>query len=291
MIAMTQQSIAPGVELTAVFIAASRAIETDRPDGLITDPYAAKFVRAAVLAGCFSGRGFSPGDEIAESIATLMGLRTRYFDTYLTSRAHRARQVVLMAAGLDARAYRLAWPASTTVYELDKPAVLGFKDSVLAAEGAVPACTRHTVGVDLRDNWIPALYAAGFDPRQPTLWLIEGLLMYLPAQAQDGLLNTVVQLSVPGSAIAADHIPDVPTLLADEEFIAASSQAEGYDAKALFNAEPKEDPAIRLNRQGWRTHSVTPTQTLHGRTRILEPLLQLTAHYTTYLVADLPTPV
>lgn len=289
MAAMTQQVIKSGVELTAVFIAASRAIETGRPDRLITDPYAASFVRAARDAGAFSGVGFSPDDEIAQIMATFAGLRSRFFDAYLTSRVTGARQVVLIAAGLDARAYRLAWPAGTTVYEIDKPNMFDFKDAVLAADGAVPACTRRTVGVDLRDDWVSALGEAGFDPGQPTLWLIEGLLMYLPAVAQDALLDTILRLSAPGSALAADYIPDVPALLSHEEFIAESSKSEGFDAKKMFNAEPKEDPAIRLGRLGWVTSSVTSLEVAQAHGRKLQPLFEITAHYSHYLIAELPS--
>jgi methyltransferase (TIGR00027 family) len=278
------QDIRSGVEFTAVFVAASRAIETDDPDGLVSDPWAAKFVRAA-------GRpdGFTPQDGLGQAMAVFMGIRSRFFDTYLTSRTRQSRQIVLLAAGLDARAYRLTWPADTTIYELDQPAVLAFKESVLNAEGAVASCIRRTVGVDLRDDWAGALTGAGFDPTQPTLWLIEGLLMYLSALAQEALLDTVQRLSAPGSAVALEYVPDVSALLTDGDFITASSRAEGFNAKALFQAQPKQDPSIRFSRNGWNSFTVTALDAAQGYARKLPPLTESLARFDSYLIADLQT--
>jgi methyltransferase (TIGR00027 family) len=281
---MTQQDLRSGVELTAVFIAASRAIETEHPDCLVSDPYAAAFVRAASMPG----GGFTARDETGQAMAAFVGIRSRFFDTVLVSRTPIVRQVVLLAAGFDARAYRLQWPATTTVYELDRPAVIDFKEAVLTAEGAVPSCDRRAIGVDLQQDWALALTSAGFDRTQPTLWLAEGLLMYLPSAAQTALLDTIRELSTPGSTVALDHIPDVLSLLADNDFITISSLTEGFDARALFNAEPKQDPAIALSRNGWQTASVTALDVARGYGRELPFLLRITAHYSSYLVADLP---
>jgi hypothetical protein len=105
-------------------------------------------------------------------------IRTRFFDDYLTAAiAARCHQVVLLAAGLDTRALRLAWPAGTRVFEIDLPGVLSFKDSVLAAQGAVPRCERIKVPADLCTDWTAALAEAGFDRSTPAAWLAEGLLI------------------------------------------------------------------------------------------------------------------
>ena len=94
------------------------------------------------------------------------------------------RQIVIPAAGLDSRAYRLAWPDGTVVFELDQPQVLEFKHEVLAGSGDAPTAERREIAVDLRDDWPQALRRSGFDPSRPSAWIVEGLLVYLPAAAQ-----------------------------------------------------------------------------------------------------------
>jgi methyltransferase (TIGR00027 family) len=132
-------------------------------------------------------------------------VRTHFFDTYFADAvAAGIRQVVILAAGLDSRAYRLEWPAGTTVYEIDQPQVVEYKTATLDSAGAISKATRRTVPVDLRDDWPAALSAAGFDRSQPTAWLAEGLLPYLPAEAQDRLFAMLTELSVPGSQVAVE---------------------------------------------------------------------------------------
>ena len=132
-------------------------------------------------------------------------MRTHYFDSYFAEAAAAGiRQVVILAAGLDSRAFRLDWPAGTTVYEIDQPQVVHYKTTTLESAGAAPTADRRTVQVDLRDDWAAALTAAGFDPGQPTAWLAEGLLPYLPAEAQDRLFEILTGLSAPGSRVAVE---------------------------------------------------------------------------------------
>ena len=132
-------------------------------------------------------------------------VRTHFFDAHFAGAvAAGIRQVVILASGLDSRAYRLDWPAGTTVYEIDQPKVLEYKSATLAAHGATPSADRHEVAIDLRQDWPAALIAAGFDPKAPTAWLAEGLLMYLPAEAQDRLFTQITELSAPGSRVAAE---------------------------------------------------------------------------------------
>ena len=113
---------------------------------------------------------------------------------------------MILASGLDTRAYRLPWPADTVVFEIDQPEVIAFKSRTLAELGAEPTAERRTVAIDLREDWPSALQAAGFDPTQPTAWIAEGLLIYLPPDAQDRLFDDITALSAPGSRIATEHM-------------------------------------------------------------------------------------
>ena len=204
--------ITESVGATALGVAAARAAETAQPDPLIRDPFAYLLVCAAgpgwaELAG---GSSLWYGDDehgqtIDQMSRSYQAVRTHFFDEFfgVASRAG-IRQVVILAAGLDSRAYRLYWPSGTAVFEIDQPNVLAYKAATLDAHGAVPNATRHAVAVDLRANWPAALVDAGFQPRQPTAWLAEGLLPYLPADAQDRLFEMVTALSAPGSRIAVE---------------------------------------------------------------------------------------
>jgi methyltransferase (TIGR00027 family) len=194
-----------GVAKTALGVAMVRARESRRGDRLFDDPYAQAFADAAPGA-------FPEEPKTEEQLAALGPLaslgavfyvhaviRTRFFDDYLTAAtAAGCRQVVLLAAGLDTRAFRLAWPQDTRVFEVDLPGVLAFKDTVLAARNAVPRCERTTVPADLRADWTAALAEAGFDRSGPAAWLAEGLLIYLTAAEARRLLTGVGELSAPG---------------------------------------------------------------------------------------------
>lgn len=187
---------------TALFVAALRAQETLRVDRLIDDQYAARFLAAAGASGVSA-----PGDvtKFVGLMADQVALRTRFLDdALLAAAAGGCRQVVLVAAGMDSRAFRLPWPAGVELFELDQPDVLRFKDEVLA--GTEPRCSRRPIGVDLRDDWAKPLRAAGFRVDRPTAWLTEGLLYALTTQAATGLLDTIGSLSGTGSMIAFDHL-------------------------------------------------------------------------------------
>ena len=184
---------------TARWTAATRAYESTREQPLFNDPW------AAALAGD-EGTAWAanrPPDSLAPMI-----LRTRYFDDFLqrVTREYALRQVVLMAAGLDTRAYRLSWPAETNVFELDRPAVLQEKEQILSSVGAKPECTRHTIGVDLTGPWKEALIEGGFEPSQPAVWLLEGFLFYIPNESISRLLNELNRLSASGSWLGFDII-------------------------------------------------------------------------------------
>jgi methyltransferase (TIGR00027 family) len=207
--------ITESVGATALGAAAARAAETDRDNPLIVDPYAKLFLDAAgpgmwsmFSAGALPGEGAEVDPELPARVQAMVDYtasRTVFFDEFfLTAAAAGVRQAVILAAGLDARAWRLPWPHETIVYELDQPKVLEFKTSTLQASGAHPSASYVTVPVDLRRDWPKALQQAGFDASEPTAWSAEGLLQYLPAQAQDLLFDRVKALSAPGSRIAVE---------------------------------------------------------------------------------------
>ncbi|CAJ1508624.1 class I SAM-dependent methyltransferase [[Mycobacterium] holstebronense] len=208
--------LASSVGITATGVAVGRAIASRAAHPLINDPFAEPLVRAVGLdlftrlaSGEIAPEDF--GDQTPMDMARMadnMAARTRFFDDFFEDAgAAGIRQVVILASGLDSRAYRLDWPAGTVVYEVDQPEVIEFKTRVLAEQGAQPTAERRTVSIDLREDWPAALRAAGFDPALPTAWSAEGLLGYLPPDAQDRLLDTVTALSAPGSRIATESMP------------------------------------------------------------------------------------
>jgi methyltransferase (TIGR00027 family) len=189
---------------TGTLVAAIRAEETRRPDRLFEDPFAERLAGEAgrqMLADAIA----TSGDKSTLQIV----VRTRFWDEALLSAVPPVKQVVILAAGLDARAYRLPWPDGTVVYELDQPAVIGAKTATMAQIGATPTAERRTVAIDLRDDWPAALQAAGFDPTAPSAWSAEGLLAYLPPDAQDRLFDNITELSAPGSRLATEFHPDI----------------------------------------------------------------------------------
>jgi methyltransferase (TIGR00027 family) len=149
--------------------------------------------------------------DFGAHFVSFQGARTKYFDAYFAAAADAGvRQIVILAAGLDSRAYRLPWPDGTVVYELDQPRVLAFKREVLDEHGDAPQAERREVAVDLRDDWPAALVAAGFDSSRPSAWIAEGLLIYLPASAQEQLFAGIDALSSPGSRIAVEEGRPMP---------------------------------------------------------------------------------
>ena len=211
--------LASSVGATATMVAAARAMATTADNALINDPFAEPLVRAVgvdfftrLVTGELRPEDLDSDNETVgmQRMTENMAVRTKFFDEFfLTATQAGIRQAVILASGLDSRAYRLAWPAGTTVYEIDQPDVIEFKTRTLAELGAEPTAKRRTVAMDLRYDWPSALIEEGFDPNQPTAWSAEGLLGYLPPAAQDGLLDTITELSAPGSRIALESVPNV----------------------------------------------------------------------------------
>jgi len=272
-----------GVGGTSLGVARARAWESRKPDRLFDDPYAAAFTAAgtaastapdpvaggavaggavaggAVAGGAVAGgrRSTAPGSRRAR-LAFHVIIRTRFYDDYLLAAG--CRQVVLLAAGLDTRAYRLPWPDGVHVYELDLPEVLSFKENVLAGQNAVARCSRTVLPVDLREDWPARLTSAGFDPAVPTAWLVEGLLVYLTAAEASLLLTRVGELSAPGSRVSFER-NNAATVMAEGD----RSGIEDY--AALWKGGLGQDPAGWLGDHGWRTetHELAEVAAAYGR--------------------------
>lgn len=254
--------ITTSVGSTALFVAASRALEARKPDPLAVDPYAEMFCRAVGGDWADLVDGAAPDhllhSTFGEHFVDFQGARTRYFDAYFAAAsAAGVRQIVLLAAGLDSRAYRLPWPDGTVVYELDQPQVLDFKRQVLADRGETPAADRREVAVDLRDDWIGALTAAGFDPHQPTAWLAEGLLMYLPAAAQEDLFAGIDTLSAPGSWTAVEESVPMPSEVFESKRQEERTAGEGDTYFTLVYNERHAPAEDWFAERGW-IPDVTP---------------------------------
>jgi methyltransferase (TIGR00027 family) len=207
--------ITQSVGATALGVAAARAAETESENPLIKDPFARVFVDAAG-EGMWSmysnpkllAKAVELEPDVRNRIQLMidfMATRTAFFDEFFLGAADSGiRQVVILAAGLDARAWRLPWPDGTVVYELDQPKVLEFKSNTLRQHGADPTARLVNVPIDLRQDWPKALQEAGFDPSRSAVWSAEGLVRYLPADAQDLLFERIHSLSAHGSWLASN---------------------------------------------------------------------------------------
>jgi methyltransferase (TIGR00027 family) len=227
--------LASSVGATATMVAAQRAFANR--EGLIDDRFAEPLVRAVgldfiirALDGEIDLEDVDPEFNLRRA-AEGMAVRTRFFDKlFIDAAAAGVRQAVILAAGLDARAYRLPWPDGTTVYEVDQPDVIDFKTKTLADLGAQATADRRTVAIDLRDDWPTALVENGFDTTRPTAWIAEGLLIYLPPDAQDKLFDNITALSVPGSWVATEHVPDIK-MFSDERAQRISERMKKYGSQ------------------------------------------------------------
>ncbi|MET7644314.1 class I SAM-dependent methyltransferase [Streptomyces sp. NPDC005426] len=268
------EGVEGGVGVTALLVAAARAIETHRPDTLAQDIYAEHFVRAAPASAGWPVRPHQVPDGDTNPLwgrfARYFGLRTRVLDDFLLRSVHTgsARQVVVLGAGLDSRAFRLDWPPGSVVFEVDREGVLAFKHKVLDGLSATPRATRVPVPIDLRADWVGALTDAGFDPAAPSVWLAEGLLFYLPTAAETYLIDMVDRLSTEGSALAYEVKLERDLMeYRDSPLYTATARQIGIDLLELFDREPRPDSAGDLERKGWSTAVHTPFDFTrhHGR--------------------------
>jgi methyltransferase (TIGR00027 family) len=275
--------LATSVGATATMVAAARAVATKADNPIIHDQFAEPLVRAVGVdfltrwaSGDLDAADVDADDSTwkLQQMPDAMAARTRFFDAFFTEATQSGiRQAVILASGLDARAYRLDWPTGTTVFEVDQPEVIAFKTQTLADLGASPTTDRRTVAIDLRNDWPAALTEAGFDRTQPTAWIAEGLLGYLPPEAQDSLLDNIAALSADGSRLATEAIPDMPEV--DQDKARALMQqatdkwrAHGFDLnfEELGYQGDRNDVAEYLNGLGWHSNGQPMSQLLaeHG---------------------------
>jgi methyltransferase (TIGR00027 family) len=255
--------LASSVGATATAVAARRAMASKGPNPLLDDPFAEPLVNAVgvdAFIRMMNGQIERVDDDPAftpQRLAEGMAVRTRFFDTFfLDATAAGVRQAVILAAGLDTRAYRLGWPADTVVYELDQPRVIEFKTRTLAELGAAPAADRRTVAIDLRDDWPSALRDNGFDSERPTAWIAEGLLGYLPPDAQDRLFDNITALSCAGSRLGTGYSADIRERIAKRgRQMSERWRRLGLDlnwADLVYDGE-RNDVVQYLTERGWQT--------------------------------------
>lgn len=263
MVTDAQEWVRPsGVWATAVGVARVRALESERQDALFRDPLARAF---ATAGGLLPSSPPLPDDEAARrrrsAVAVSIVVRTRFLDDLLEqASASGVRQVVLLGAGMDSRAFRTAWPEGTRLFEVDTPAPLEFKASVLRRERAVARCERITVAVDLREDWPGALAAAGHDATIPTAWIGEGLLIYLPEDAVELLLARIGEQSAPGSRLGL-------TLGSRGVIERFAAGAQPGSAPSMWVSEMPDDPVGWLAGHGWEAdcHSLRERAVAYGR--------------------------
>jgi methyltransferase (TIGR00027 family) len=266
--------LATSVGATATGVAVGRALASRGANPLIDDPFAEPLVRAVgvdfftrLATGELDPAEVDGGAEWGMAqMAAMMAVRTKLIDDFFTDAAASGiRQAVILASGLDARAYRLGWPSGTTVYEIDQPEVIEFKTRTLHDIGAVPTAERRTVAIDLRQDWPSALRDAGFDAAQPTAWSAEGLLAFLPPEAQDRLLDNITGLSASGSRLVVENMGsggDVATATQDRmREVVESWRRHGFDVEMtdLWYPGDRHDVAQYLNSHGWATSDTKMT--------------------------------
>lgn len=262
-----QWDIVSGVGYTALLVAGWRALHAASEQPLVRDDYARLFIEASAdpyLTDLLANPGSS---EHENAFPRLYGVQTRFFDDFFTAAVDAGiRQAVIVAAGLDSRAYRLEWPTGTTVFEIDLPKVLEFKAQVLSGHGRQAKARRREVAADLRTDWPAALVAAGFDPQRPSAWSLEGLLPYLTSEAHESLFASIGELSASGSRLAIGALGsrlDHEQLAALEESHPGVNVAGDVDFSSLTYENPM-DPAEWLAGHGWAVEPVRNTLDLQA---------------------------
>jgi methyltransferase (TIGR00027 family) len=258
--------LASSVGATATMVAAARALATRAPEPLITDPFAEPLVRAVGIE--FFTKILDGEIPLAESddsrVIDLLAVRTKFFDEFfLDAAAAGIRQAVILASGLDSRAYRLPWPSGTVVFEIDQQTVIDFKTGAMSALGATSGAEHRPVAVDLREDWPAVLRANGFDETRPTAWSAEGLLAYLPPEAQDRLFDEITALSAKGSRVGTEYHPEGAAAIAERNRVMAQQWKDrGFDLDlAALMYQGERNPASEyLAGHGWRVATQTRKQ-------------------------------
>lgn len=263
--------LASSVGATATMVATSRALASRSAKPLIDDPFAEPLVRAVgmdLFTQVLDGQ-IPPEfpDYDADRASEHMAVRTRFYDDFFLNAVRSGiRQVVILASGLDTRAYRLSWPTGTVVYEVDMPEVLDFKADTLAGLAAEPTADRRAVAIDLRDDWPAALRDAGFDPTAPTAWSAEGLLVYLPADAQDKLFDHLTARSAADSQLATEYVPDM-SVFGHKQLQERFEQSSVNIVDLIYQGDRNHVPDY-LGGLGWQSSTRTAEKlyTAHGLT-------------------------
>jgi methyltransferase (TIGR00027 family) len=261
--------LATSVGATATGVAVGRALASRRANPLINDPFAEPLVRAVgvdfftrLASGELDPAELDDGDSAfgMARMSDMMAVRTRFFDEFFMEATQSGiHQAVILASGLDARAYRLRWPAGTTVYEIDQPSVIGFKTRTMQRLDAAPTADRRAVAIDLRQDWPAPLQRAGFDAAQPAAWSAEGLLAFLPPDAQDRLLDNISALSATGSRFASENMPNVnhaqTTMQTQMQTLTDRWRQHGLDLDMsdLWYFGDRNDVDEYLSTHGWDT--------------------------------------
>jgi methyltransferase (TIGR00027 family) len=285
--------IATSVGATAVMVASARAAETASEQPLIRDEFAQMLIDGPELAQLVAKMATTYAADperiaVRAHMVNYQAARTHFFDAYFAAAAAAGiRQHVILASGLDSRAYRLDWPAETVVYEIDQPKVLEYKAATLARHGVKPVADRREVPADLRFDWPKTLRDKGFDPTQRTAWLAEGLLMFLPGEAENRLFADIDALSAPGSRACI------------EDFTFDDAAREAYDQRRVktdelrrrigdenvfdpgdlwYTDDERADPAAWFDARGWRVDTLTGPEYLNrlGRPLPEEPSVAAT---------------
>ncbi|MGV0713959.1 SAM-dependent methyltransferase [Mycolicibacterium sp. XJ662] len=276
--------VTESVGATALGVAWSRAQENASECPLFTDPYAQMFIDAVVAQGWQLPPAYVV--ERIRSIAGYAASRTKWFDEFfIAAGANGIEQVVILAAGLDSRAWRLPWVEETVVYEIDQPKVLAFKAETLRNNDVRPAVRYVQVAIDLRRDWPKALRDAGFDDTEPAAWAVEGLLPYLPAEGQDLLFDRIHELSANGSRIAVESFG---TGFFDADYLAgrreqmrklreqsgAADDENVFDTEDLWYIEERTDLAKWLMEHGWEATTTAAAELMdrYGRSTSDESL-------------------
>jgi methyltransferase (TIGR00027 family) len=250
--------LASSVGATATAVAASRAMASQGPDRLLNDPWADPLVRAVgidTFIKLIDGKLGANHDPVLsrQAMNEQITVRTRFFDDFFIQSG--LGQAVIVASGLDSRPYRLRWPVGSVVYEIDQPKVIEFKSTTMASIGATPTAEHHAVSIDLRDDWPDALHRNGFDETQPTAWIAEGLLVYLPPEAQDRLFDNITALSAPGSQLATEYNPDAGAVIGEgAKTMNAQWREHGFDVDLSQLYYPGERNSVEeyLGGHGWQ---------------------------------------
>ncbi|WP_332519585.1 SAM-dependent methyltransferase [Speluncibacter jeojiensis] len=289
--------ITTSVGATALFVAAARGLAARQEHPLAVDPFAEVFCRAAGgdWAQLFDADPEQTRDHPLRStdfglqFQDFQAARTRYFDHYFHAAAQAGvRQIVLLAAGLDARAYRLDWPAGTVIHELDREPVLEFKRSVLTAHGDTPRAERREVAVDLREDWWTPLRANGFEPSDASAWIAEGLLIYLTPDAQDDLFARIDTQSAAGSRLGVEEMKPIPAAdyaeMTVPTDVTATTERNADWATLIYN-EPRNEAVQWFADRGWTGQATSLSEYLTSLGRPARPASSDTGHLRPELIS------